>query len=397
MPGVEEDRPAPSGEPLGPGPFRVFVLKIHGRCDLSCDYCYVYRGADRRWARRPVVMPRQVAERAAARIAEHVRRHALPAVRVVLHGGEPLLCRPEQIEHVVRRVRAEVGGDARVRVQMQTNGVRLGEVYLRLLDRLDVHVGVSLDGGPSAHDRHRRTASGRGSHEAVAASLARLRAEPYRHLYDGLLCVVDLDNDPVATYEALLEHEPPAVDFLLPHATWTTPPPGRAAPGATPYADWLGAVFRRWYGAERKETRVRFLEEIINLLLGGTSALGTLGRSAQSIAVVETDGGIELSDQLKVAFEGAGDTGLNVLTDPFDAVSALPQAAVLHPAAATLCPTCAACDLVRVCGGGDLAHRYRRGGGFANPSVYCPDLYALIGEIRDRLTRDVAALRAAPG
>src|SRR6266566_6361340 len=25
-----------------PHPFRQFILKIHGRCDLSCDYCYVF-------------------------------------------------------------------------------------------------------------------------------------------------------------------------------------------------------------------------------------------------------------------------------------------------------------------------------------------------------------------
>jgi hypothetical protein len=71
--------------------FRQFVLKIHSRCDLACDYCYVYTKVDQRWRTRPVVMPRDVVEKTAYRIGEHVRAHGLTSVSVVLHGGEPLL------------------------------------------------------------------------------------------------------------------------------------------------------------------------------------------------------------------------------------------------------------------------------------------------------------------
>jgi hypothetical protein len=36
------------------------------------------------------------------------------------------------------------------------------------------------------------------------------------------------------------------------------------------------------------------------------------------------------------------------------------------------------------------AHRYRPGTGFANPSVYCPDLMRLIGHISDTMRADIA-------
>ena len=63
-----------------------------------------------------------------------------------------------------------------------------------------------------------------------------------------------------------------------------------------------------------------------------------------------------------------------------------------------LATACRACDIHPVCGGGLYAHRYdgadkdRVGGGYANPSVYCRDLYLLITHIRERMTRDIAAL-----
>ena len=35
-----------------PVPLRQFVLKVHSRCDLACDHCYVYQSADQSWRGR---------------------------------------------------------------------------------------------------------------------------------------------------------------------------------------------------------------------------------------------------------------------------------------------------------------------------------------------------------
>jgi uncharacterized protein len=77
--------------------------------------------------------------------------------------------------------------------------------------------------------------------------IAELRAHP--EICAGLLCVVDLDNDPLMTYDALIAYQPPTVDFLLPHGNWTTPVPGAPPKCTTPYADWLIPAFDRRYDA----------------------------------------------------------------------------------------------------------------------------------------------------
>ena len=41
-----------------PRPFEQFIVKIHSRCNLACDYCYMYELADQTWAGRPAVMSR---------------------------------------------------------------------------------------------------------------------------------------------------------------------------------------------------------------------------------------------------------------------------------------------------------------------------------------------------
>src|SRR5215469_9435864 len=97
-----------------PFPFRQFVIKLHSRCNLACRYCYVYELADQTWRSRPRTMSPAVVSMAALRIAEHARAHDLDAVRVIFHGGEPLLAGPGPLIEALRKIRAEV--DARVRV-----------------------------------------------------------------------------------------------------------------------------------------------------------------------------------------------------------------------------------------------------------------------------------------
>ncbi|PZG44157.1 radical SAM protein [Spongiactinospora gelatinilytica] len=378
-----------------PRPFRTFVLKIHSRCDLACDYCYVYSGPDRSWRDRPRMMSAAVAAQAAARIAEHATGHGLRRVQVVLHGGEPLLCPPGHMAALVREIRAAVRAPVRASVTVQTNGVRLDETYLRLFKDLGVGVGVSLDGPAPVHDGRRRTAAGRGSHAPVSAALRRLGGTAYRPLFSGLLCTIDVRADPLTVYRELLRHAPPVVDFLLPHANWSAPPPGGDGRG-TPYADWLIAIFEEWYGAAPRPTSIRLFDEIIHLLLGGHAGTEGLGLTPVGVAVVETDGTIEQTDALKSVHDGAARTGLHVARDPFDAALLVPGIAARQIGAAALAPGCRACPVGRVCGGGHYAHRYREGTGFANPSVYCADLYRLIGHIRTRVSGDIAALRA-PG
>src|SRR5579863_9783187 len=74
-----------------PVPFREFIVKIHSRCDLACDYCYMYEMADQSWRDRPRRMTPEIAEHTAMRIGEHARSHRLKEIAVILHGGEPLL------------------------------------------------------------------------------------------------------------------------------------------------------------------------------------------------------------------------------------------------------------------------------------------------------------------
>ena len=319
---------------------------------------------------------------AAQRIAEHAKAHRLTEVHVVMHGGEPLLAGLARLRLVAETMQAALAGVCDLDLRIHTNGVLLDEEFCDLFAAYGVQVGISIDGYRAANDRHRRYADGRSSYDQVRRAIGLLRMPRYRHLYAGLLCTIDVANDPVTVYKALLELEPPRIDFLLPHATWDEPP--ARPPGAqAAYADWLIAIFNRWL-ADGRPTGIRTFDSIISTTNGGDSLTEALGLGPSDLVVIETDGSYEQADSLKAAYDGAPATGFDIFSQSLDAVGQHPGIRARQQGLAGLCEICQACPVVTSCGGGLYAHRYRTPAGFANPSVYCADLLKLISHVRSR-------------
>jgi uncharacterized protein len=375
-------------------PISQVVLKVHSRCDLACDHCYIYEAADQSWRGRPKVIADDVVSQVAQRIAEHAVSHALPEVQVVLHGGEPLLAGRDRLQRVISELRRVLDGACHLDLRIQTNGVRLSEDFCELFAARQVKVGISIDGDKAANDRHRRYADGRSSYGPVVRAIELLQTGRFRDLYAGLLCTIDVANDPLAVYEALMALRPPRIDFLLPHATWDHPP-ARRPEADHEYADWLTAIYDRWV-ADRRPAEIRTFDSIIATLRGGDSLTEALGLGPAGLVVIETDGSYEQVDSLKVAYAGAPETGLNVFSHSLDMVAQHPGIAAREQGIDGLCQTCRECPVVSSCGGGLYTHRYRDGRGFGNPSVYCADLLSLISHIGRHQAEPRAAVPERP-
>jgi uncharacterized protein len=390
-----------------PAALRQFTLKVHSRCNLSCTYCYIYHGQDSGWRNQPARVAPGTMRQTAFRIAEHARTHALREIRIDLHGGEPLLSGPGRLLEYVAAVRAVLPDGCTLWSAVQTNGTLLTESVLAELSAAGIRVGLSVDGGTAALNRRRVDHAGRPSWPAVVRAARILARHP--ETYAGLLCTIDLTSDPAEVYASLQALRPPALDLLLPHANWANPPPGipfRApeaartnAREATPYGDWLAAVFDQWWDRAsdpgRPHPRIRLFTEIIALLFGVPSATESVGLSPTAAIIVEADGSIEQLDSLKAAYEGATATGLDVFHNTFDEALDHPGVAARQLGAAALGHVCRSCPVGRVCGGGNYAHRYREGSGFRHPSVYCADLEHLIRYIAARVAAAAPPVQVA--
>ncbi|GAA1627700.1 hypothetical protein GCM10009733_025580 [Nonomuraea maheshkhaliensis] len=300
---------------------------------------------------------------------------------MILHGGEPLLAGVPRIERIAAELRRQLDEVTDLDLRIHTNGVLLTDTFCRLFRRYGIKVGVSLDGDKAANDRHRRYLNGRSSHDKVIKAINLLRRS-YPEIYAGILCTIDVRNDPQAVYRALKELDPPRIDFLLPHATWDDPPlrtPGQE----TEYADWLRVVHDIWRADDRPFS-IRMFDSLALMAAGGSSGTESLGLTPSDLVTIETDGSYEQADSLKIAFDGAPATGLDAAGHSLDDVAEHQGVQARQQGLHALSATCRSCPIVESCGGGLFAHRYRTGNGFDNPSVFCSDLRVLIPHIQNR-------------
>jgi uncharacterized protein len=359
------------------------LLKVASRCNLNCTYCYVYNMGDDGWRSQPKRMPASVVDAVVDQAAKLSRAQAHP-LSVVLHGGEPLLFGVPAMSALIQDLRENLRPDAGIHVQ--TNGVLLSDAFIDLFAEHDVGVSISYDG--PVHDINRLDRRGRGSHERVMSGICRLLAHPAGdRIFSGLLAVVDPTSDPISVYRTMKQTGAPAFDFLYRDGNHTNLPFGKAAFSSTEYGEWMIGL-ADCYIADPDPPRIRIVDDLMRLILGGWSQKEGVGLTEYGIVVVDTDGTVTKNDTLKVAHAGADRFGgvhniterrlaAFLATDHFASYYALqePSSAVCH-----------GCPELNVCGGGMPAHRWSEDRGYDNPTVFCNDQLRLIRHLRHVLS-----------
>ena len=83
-----------------------FLIKIASRCNLACDYCYMYEHADQSWRAQPPLMSDEIRLKVAERIGEYAKEVDVRRLVVVFHGGEPLLAGASRIAETASLIRS---------------------------------------------------------------------------------------------------------------------------------------------------------------------------------------------------------------------------------------------------------------------------------------------------
>jgi uncharacterized protein len=365
-----------------------FLVKIASRCNLACDYCYMYEHADQSWRAQPPFMSEDNRRQLAIRIGEYVRSADLKRLVVVFHGGEPLLAGAERISETAFWIRSALPSETQVDFSLQTNGILLTEEVVAELAGAGISVALSIDGPLRANDLHRLGHDGESSFEKTFRALELL--EQYPDTYAGLIAVIDPRIPPEELFEFFAPRRPPRLDFLLPDANHQRPPVGRDIdPGL--YKRWLLRAFDLWFD-NYPTLPVRMFDAVLNSIAGIPSDTDAFGFGDVTLLNIETDGSYHDLDVLKITAEGMTALGSDLQSNPIADAANSPQIAA-HRRLLTrggLSEKCLVCPEMDVCGGGSVPHRYSAEG-FRNPTIYCEEMLALIGHARTRMQLALAA------
>jgi uncharacterized protein len=336
----------------------------------------MYNMGDTTFLGRPRVMTKEVALASLDRLYGYAARQNLSFVALVIHGGEPLLAGKEWIGWFLQEARRQAPCD--VELGLQTNGTLFDRDWLELLASNEVHLGISIDGPPEWHDRHRVNHAGRGTYSLTRRAIDLLvnEADP-TGLRWGVLAVANPEYPGTVIYNHLLDIGVQWMDFLWPDYHHDLPPPWPAGSLARYYTD----LFDTWFGAGNPKITIRWFETVIKALLGNQSQLDALGPHPLTEAVIETDGSLEPLDVLRTCNNGMTNLGLNVLTHEVDHLRRTELFQLCLHNQKLLPEICQGCAMLNVCGGGYMPHRWSSRHGFVNPSVHCDDLFAVISHI----------------
>lgn len=366
--------------------FSAALLKVASRCNLNCDYCYVYQHADSSWRTQPKLIAPHTVDLFASRLDEYLRSEHLDRFSIIFHGGEPLLYTAEGLARIAAAVRARVGTERELDFSLQTNGVLLSGAAIRVLADAQIGVSLSLDGPRTVHDRHRLDHAGESTFDATLGALDRLSMDA-PEIFSGVIAVVDPSVPPRELFEFFAPLNLPRLDFLLPDATHTVPPAGRAE-DENLYRRWLDEALRLWF-LEYPNLPVRWFDALLGSRLGVPSPTDVMGLGSVSLVVVETDGSYTDHDVFKIVSDSGAKLGASLATESFADVARSPKIGE-HAFRLTfdgLAAECKSCPVVEACGGGSVMHRAHPERGLDAPTTYCREMFGVL-EAATQLLRE---------
>jgi uncharacterized protein len=366
------------------------LLKVVARCNLDCSYCYVYHMGDDGWRSQPKRLPPDVEVAVVDQLGE-LARSQQRGFSVVLHGGEPLQLGAPRLAQMFARMRHVLPPTCGL--HLQTNGVLLTRAIIDACAVYDVGVSISLDGPKAVHDALRVDRQGRGSYDRVVAAIGRLRGHPLgTRLFSGVLAVVDPRSDALSVYNYLKSTGAPTIDFLYRDGNHSHLPFGKRHVCSTEYGEWMIRILDA-YIVDPAPPRIRLLDDMLKLILGGDGIKEGVGLTDYGILVIETDGTVNKNDTLKSAFRGADrySRSWSVLHDRLVDVVRTHEFRTHHEAQRPISAICMSCPELGICGGGMPAHRWSEEREFDNPSVFCDDQKAVITRMRQWIARQRSA------
>jgi uncharacterized protein len=354
----------------GSGSLGMLILKLVGFCDLACDYCYDFRAEN--YSRR---LSDEVAQRA---IVDSLARSG-PMLKILFHGGEPLLAL-DQIRRLVPFAReAARAAEREVCFAVQTNGRHFSPATVDFLLENRVSIGLSLDGPAALNDRHRVDHSGRGRFNEIEDAL---RSNPRLLAKVAVLTTVTRTN---AAH--LLETARYLRDLGIKH--WDTTlfqPLGRAAQKSQ-FAPDTDVVIQSYFelfdaveaGEFDQMTVAPVLRYLRNVLSGDRRAMCLRDGcgAARDLVSISVDGTIESCDCI-------GDRTLSLGHMERDGIAAAldsPIADTIRSRSTRTLSPCPECDWRSFCGGTCLA----RSGLERIDEVECQIAMALFPDIFRRL------------
>ncbi|MBS3759341.1 MAG: anaerobic sulfatase maturase [Desulfobacterales bacterium] len=256
-------------------------------CNLDCSYCFYKRTEALYPGSRPM-MTKATAET----MIQKALALGHPNNSFCWQGGEPTLMGLDFFRKVIDLQQRLAADGQSVETSIQTNGLLIDDDWAGFLADNNILVGLSLDGPPDIHDRHRIDRQGRGSFAAVMNAAENMSR---RGVAFNILTLLTPDNvyRPADLYSFFLKQGFTHLQFI-PCAD-VDPATGRPAERAVT-GEALGRFYIRlfdlWLENGFPHVSIRLFEDLLLFLMDGVRASCQWLPACDSYLVVEHNGDV---------------------------------------------------------------------------------------------------------
>ncbi len=374
---------APDSRGAAPRIGSLLVKPVSAVCNLDCAYCFYL---DRDTDPYQSVAVHRMSEDTLKRLVDSYLFYSYPTTTFAFQGGEPTLAGVKFFERLVELEQRYGRNGQSVSNVMQTNGLVLDDRWCALFKQYQWLVGISVDGPEAVHDLYRVSRQGAGSWRKVIAAVELMRKHGVEF---NVLCVVSQANVDKAA-EVYRFFRSLGIEYVqyIPLSEFDRD--GNALPftiTAEQYGRFLTELFDLWW-PDRRKIRIRFFDNIAEVLAGQEPSTCTLRETCDSYAVVEYNGDVYPCDFFVEASWKLG----NIEVDSWPEIARRRKRFEFASKKTIAHPDCQVCTYQQICHAGCPKHRHDRRGDFADLDYFCPAYKQIFAKAIGPLSKEVEKL-----
>ena len=316
------------------------ILKCTRRCNLACDYCTSHRSGPNTDFGLELL----------SNIFYHISTDpGIQTPRFIWHGGEPLVLGIDFFKKVLF-LQNRLLTDKKVCNVLQTNATLLTHEWASYLKEHNFNIGVSLDGPPEVHNKHRRLATGGDTFTAAMRGIKILKEHNFQF---GILTVVTpdlIDLGPHALFDFYRKED--IKNFGLLSLRHTNASLDEFVLYKQQYEKFMTSFLRLWLEVDDTSWRLREFESKLDAFFGLPHRLcKDGGPCVGNFFGIEPDGSISHCD--KFTNDSRFVLG-NVLEHSFEDIRKSEKLSELKKLEREIRQQCGKCRWFHLCGGGCL-------------------------------------------